>query len=75
MLKHVKTNTAQQPPRLITRNQLADRWQVSPMSLKRYELRGIIRPLKLAPRVVRYSLESIEAYERESTLDRQEVTA
>jgi predicted site-specific integrase-resolvase len=62
-------------PQFITRKQLAERWDVSIESLKRYERRGILRPVKIAPRVLRYAFEEIEAREREATLDRKEVTA
>jgi predicted site-specific integrase-resolvase len=62
-------------PQFITRKQLAERWDVSIESLKRYERRGILRPCKIAPRVLRYRFEEIEAREREATLDRKEATA
>ena len=59
----------------LTRNQLAERWQVSEMTLKRYEQKGIIKPCKIAERVVRYRLSDIETHEEQSTLDRSEVPA
>jgi len=81
MFLHVKKNTNPvngrpfaEATKLLSRTQLAERWQVSGMSLKRYETRGIIKPIKLAARVVRYRLAEIEAYEQEATLDRR-VTA
>lgn len=62
-------------PQFITRKQLAERWDVSIESLKRYERRGILRPVKIASRVLRYRFEEIEAREKEATLDRKEATA
>ena len=62
-------------PVFITRPQLAERWQVSCESCKRYERRGIIHPVKIAARMLRYRLDEIEALERDATLDRAEVTA
>lgn len=62
-------------PLFITRHQLAERWQLSCESLKRYERRGILHPCKIAARMLRYRLSEIEALENESTLDREEVSA
>ena len=62
-------------PQFITRKQLAERWDVSIESLKRYERRGILSPVKIAPRVLRYRFAEIEARETEATLDRKEATA
>lgn len=59
----------------ITRSQLAERWQLSGESLKRYERRGILKPVKIAARMLRYRLADIEAIENEATLDREEVSA
>jgi hypothetical protein len=67
-------NTPKTSP-FITRNQLAERWACSTESLKRYERRGIIHPVKIAERMLRYRLAEIEALENESTLDREEVSA
>jgi hypothetical protein len=65
-------NTDNASPIFITREQLSKRWQISPMSLKRYEIRGMIKPLKIAPRVLRYRLADIEAFEMSATQDRKE---
>lgn len=59
----------------ITRQQLADRWGLSKESVKRMERKGLVNAIKLAPRVVRYNLGAIEAYEAAATLDRKEVQA
>jgi hypothetical protein len=70
-----RISSGSKKPLFITRPQLAERWQVSCESCKRYERRGIIRPVKIAARMLRYRLDEIEALEREATLDRKEVTA
>ncbi len=57
---------------LISRDELAARWGLTKETLKRMEKKGIISPIKLAPRVVRYDQAAIEAYEKECTLDRRE---
>lgn len=73
--------TAERTPRqrtsspFITRTQLAERWACSTESLKRYERRGIIHPVKIAARMLRYRLAEIEQLEHEATLDREEVSA
>lgn len=67
-------NTPKTSP-FITRSELAERWTCSTESLKRYERRGIIRPVKIAARMLRYRLSEIEALENEATLDRKEATA
>lgn len=62
-------------PIFITRPQLAARWNCSTESLKRYERRGIIHPVKIAARMLRYRMDEIENLEMEATLDRKEVPA
>ena len=57
---------------LISREDLADRWGLTKESIKRMERKGLVQPIKLAPRVVRYNLATIEAYEAAATLDRRE---
>ena len=64
-----------QEERLISRRELAERWGISTESCKRYEQRGILKPVKLAPRLLRYPLSQILEIEREATLDRREVKA
>lgn len=61
--------------KLITRETLAARWSLTKESIKRMERKGLVQPIKLAPRVVRYDLAAIEAYEAAATLDRKEVEA
>jgi hypothetical protein len=70
-----RKTTEPKRPIFITRPQLAVRWQVSGETIKRYERRGIVRPVKIAARMLRYRLSDIEALETSATLDRQEVPA
>ena len=56
---------------MITRGELATRWGLSESSLKRMEQRGLITPVKLGERILRYDLREIEAREQSSKLDRK----
>lgn len=58
--------------KLLSRAELAVRWSVSIETLKRYERRGILRPVKLAPRCLRYREEDIRAHEESRLQDRRE---
>jgi hypothetical protein len=58
--------------RSISRAQLAIRWEVSIDSLKRFEKRGVLSPIKIAPRVLRYWLDDIERIEAEGLQNRRE---
>ena len=51
--------------KLISRHTLRDRWDCSGETLKRYEKRGILRPVRIAPRMVRYRLSDILKIEAE----------
>jgi hypothetical protein len=42
------------PPELVTREQLAARWVVSVQTIKRMEAEGILTPVRIGPRLVRY---------------------
>jgi hypothetical protein len=53
------------PKVLLTRHQLANRWQVSIETLKRREKSGILPPLKLGS-IVRYRLMDIEQIESQA---------
>jgi hypothetical protein len=57
------------PGILLTRDDLAARWDVSIMTLMRHEAKGILTPLRLPPGkrgFVRYRLEDIERIEHEA---------
>jgi predicted site-specific integrase-resolvase len=56
----------------IDRIELAERWMVSTESIKRYEKQGILQPIKIAPRVIRYRMDDIEAIETGARQDRKE---
>lgn len=58
--------------RLITRVELAERWSVSIETLKRYEIRGILKPVKIAPRCLRYREDDILAHEESRLQNRKE---
>jgi CHAD domain-containing protein len=65
------------PPKnrpFLRRDQLAARWICSLETIKRYEKRGILHPVKIAARMLRYRMEEIEALENAATLDRKEVS-
>ena len=51
--------------KLISRHTLCDRWDCSGETLKRYEKRGILRPVRIAPRMLRYRLTDILKIEEE----------
>lgn len=70
-----RLSSASKSPVFISRPHLAGRWECSTETLKRYERRGIIHPVKIAARMLRYRLTEIEALENEGTLDRKEVVA
>jgi hypothetical protein len=70
-----RISSGSKKPLFITRQQLAERWQVTCESCKRYERRGIIHPVKIAARMLRYRLDEIENLERDATRDRKEATA
>lgn len=59
----MNANTHPIPPALLTRRQLADRWQVSEMTLFRREREGILKPIRHG-RIVRFDLAEIEAIEK-----------
>lgn len=69
MHTHVETKKTE---RFLSRKDLSERWQVSVMTLQRYERRGILRPVKLATRLLRYRLSDILAHEEAGTENREE---
>jgi hypothetical protein len=58
----MNTSNTTNPTVLLTRRQLANRWQVSEMTLFRRERNGIIRPIRHG-RIVRFRLDDIEQIE------------
>ncbi|QHI68762.1 helix-turn-helix transcriptional regulator [Tichowtungia aerotolerans] len=48
-------------PRMLTRIQVAERLQVHPGSVKRFDQRGILTPVRITPRVVRYCENEVDA--------------
>jgi predicted site-specific integrase-resolvase len=48
---------------LLTRKQLAERWQVSVETIKRRERANLIKPIRLDGRVLRYRLSEIMRFE------------
>jgi predicted site-specific integrase-resolvase len=48
---------------LLTRKQLAERWQVSIETIKRRERANLIKPVRLDGRVLRYRLSEIISFE------------
>ena len=48
---------------LIDRKQLASRWSCSVLTIKRREKEGLLKPVHLSKRLVRYRLADIEAIE------------
>ena len=50
-------------PTLIDRKQLATRWTCSEMTIKRREKEGLLKPIHLSTRLVRYRLSDIEDIE------------
>lgn len=55
-----------QSERLLSRKQLARRWDKSIKTLKRWEKAGKLRPFTLGPRTVRYRLSDILAFEADA---------
>lgn len=58
-------NPSETAPAFITRQELSVRWKCSLSSIKRREKHGL-KPTRLGPRMVRYSLKVIEELEQES---------
>ena len=53
---------------LISRKALAERWEVTVDSLKHFEKRGMLNPVKITPRVLRYRLSEVVAREASGSL-------
>jgi len=52
-----------------TRQQLADRWGVHCITIKRWEKAGRLEPKRLGPRTIRYPLSYVEKLERDGIAD------
>ena len=50
----------------LTRKQLAERWNITTRTLKRWEKAGRINPLTLSSRVIRYRLAEVLAIEADA---------
>ena len=57
---------------LISRKVLAERWNVSTETLKRYERKRILTAIKIAPRLLRYDLAEVEALEEGGRIEHDE---
>ena len=56
-------NAPQRDQNTLTRQQLAARWGVHVMTIKRWERAGRLNPRRLGPRTIRYPLAYIEQLE------------
>ena len=63
-MKTINTNTKQT---LIDRKELAARWGCSILTVKRREKDGILKPIHLSTRLVRYRLADVEELEALAT--------
>lgn len=50
-------------PEMLTEQQLAERWQTSDRSIRRLVAAGDLRPVRIAPQIVRFRLTDVEAFE------------
>ncbi|MEC5126656.1 hypothetical protein VSU19_07845 [Verrucomicrobiales bacterium BCK34] len=53
----------------ITRQQLAERWGIHVITIKRWEKAGRLQPNRLGPRTIRYPLSYVEQLEAEGIAD------
>ena len=53
-------------PKILTEQQLAERWELSPKTLQAWRHQGKALPFFKIGRNVRYSLEAVEAFEQSS---------
>ena len=56
----------------MSRRELAERWSCSVETLKRKERKGLLKPIKIDARLLRYRLEDVLAIEAAATIDRTE---
>jgi len=50
-----------EPDKMLTRIQVAERLQVHPGSVKRFDRQGILHPIRVTSRVIRYSSAEVTA--------------
>jgi len=55
--------------RCLTRQQLADKWGVHVITIKRWEKAGRLQPQRLGPRTIRYPIAYVEDVERNGITD------
>ncbi len=67
------TNQAEE--RLLTRQELSLRWSCGLSTLKRFEKRGVLKPIVLGSKVVRYKLSDVVRTEQEGEEDRSDSAA
>ncbi len=65
MVEHIKTN--QTGEKLLSRKQLAERWQCSTETVKRRTREGLLHPVRFNSRLLRYRLAEILAVEANAT--------
>lgn len=58
--------------RLLTPQQLADRWTIKPSTVYSMTRAGQLPTVRIGPRLYRYRLEAIEQYERDGGQNEQE---
>ena len=63
----MNNNTKQTMQTLIDRKELASRWGCSIPTIKRREIDGMLKPIHLSTRLVRYRLADVEALEALAT--------
>ncbi len=57
------------PNNCLTRQQLAERWGIHVITIKRWEKAGRLQPNRLGPRTIRYPLGYVEQLEAEGITD------
>jgi len=55
-------------PEMISREQLAARWVISVQSIKRWEADGVLTPVRLGPRLIRYRFTQIRQIEEDGRM-------
>ena len=58
-----KTHTNDQPEQLLSRSQLKTRWGCCIETIKRRQKAGLLKPIYLSARMVRYSIRNIQEIE------------
>jgi len=58
-----KTQKSEQPEQFLSRRQLTARWGCCVETIKRRQRAGLLKPIYLSSRMVRYSLRNVEEIE------------